>query len=234
MKRLEHVAEQVKLGDSKESRKKILQDRSAICMYVSVYVCMKAYILRVRLTEIVLPTTFKLPLNPHLKVCMYACMYVCMYVNVFMWMYVNVCMWIYVTVCMYVSMYVCTYVCMYVQRAKKKRKMHISIICMYVRKYACIFVSKMCNYLSIYLPTSGRTFADIWPVISTAVSSNPESLLFSARFSIAVFFTVISRKYFLYYVCMYVCMINAVPPQFLNDPNDICGPCFISPKKQSE
>ena len=102
MKRLEHVAEQVKLGDSKESRKKILQDRSAICMYVcmyvsvyvSVYVCMKAYILRVRLTEIVLPTTFKLPLNPHLKVCMYVFMYVCMFL------------------CMYVCMHACMYVCM--------------------------------------------------------------------------------------------------------------------------
>ena len=39
MKRLEHVAEQVKLGDSKESRKKILQDRSG-CMYDGLYVCM--------------------------------------------------------------------------------------------------------------------------------------------------------------------------------------------------
>lgn len=48
MKRLEHVAEQVKLGESKEERKKILQDR---------------------LSEVVLPTVFKLPLNPHLKVC---------------------------------------------------------------------------------------------------------------------------------------------------------------------
>ena len=33
MKRLEHVAEQVKLGDSKESRKKILHDRY-VCMHV--------------------------------------------------------------------------------------------------------------------------------------------------------------------------------------------------------
>ncbi len=48
MKRLEHVAEQVKLGESKEARKKILADR---------------------LNEIVLPAVFKLPLNPHLKVC---------------------------------------------------------------------------------------------------------------------------------------------------------------------
>jgi len=47
MKRLEHVAEQVKLGESKEARKKILSDR---------------------LSEVVLPAVFKLPLNPHLKV----------------------------------------------------------------------------------------------------------------------------------------------------------------------
>jgi hypothetical protein len=49
MKRLEYIAAQVVLGDSKESRKKILKDR---------------------LTEVQgqLPTTFKLPLNPHKKV----------------------------------------------------------------------------------------------------------------------------------------------------------------------
>lgn len=48
MKRLENVAEAVKLGDSKEARKEIMRDR---------------------LNEIVLPTTFKLPLNPHLTLC---------------------------------------------------------------------------------------------------------------------------------------------------------------------
>lgn len=47
MKRLERVAEAVKLGDSKEERKRILKDK---------------------LSEVVLPTTFKLPLNPHLTV----------------------------------------------------------------------------------------------------------------------------------------------------------------------
>lgn len=47
MKRLEHVAEQVKLGESKDARKQILHDK---------------------LSEIVLPATFKLPLNPHLTV----------------------------------------------------------------------------------------------------------------------------------------------------------------------
>eukprot|EP01034_Spumella_vulgaris_P029242 gene29242-36259_t len=48
MKRLEHVAEQVKLGESKADRKQILHDK---------------------LSEIVLPAVFKLPLNPHLRVC---------------------------------------------------------------------------------------------------------------------------------------------------------------------
>lgn len=47
MKRLEHVAEAVKLGDSKQARLQILRDR---------------------LKEIVLPAVFKLPLNPHLRV----------------------------------------------------------------------------------------------------------------------------------------------------------------------
>lgn len=47
MKRLEHVAEQVKLGESKDARKQILHEK---------------------LNEIVLPATFKLPLNPHLTV----------------------------------------------------------------------------------------------------------------------------------------------------------------------
>lgn len=47
MRRLEHVAEAVKLGETKEDRKRILRDR---------------------LKEIVLPTAFKLPLNPHLTV----------------------------------------------------------------------------------------------------------------------------------------------------------------------
>jgi hypothetical protein len=47
MRRLEHVAEEVAKGESKESRKSIL---------------------RSRLSEIVLPATFKLPLNPHLTV----------------------------------------------------------------------------------------------------------------------------------------------------------------------
>lgn len=47
MKRLENVAEAVKLGESKEARKQIL---------------------RARLNEIVLPTVFKLPLNPHRNV----------------------------------------------------------------------------------------------------------------------------------------------------------------------
>ena len=51
MRRLESVAEAVKLGESKEARKKILQDR---------------------LSEIVLPTTFKMPLNPHITVRTYA------------------------------------------------------------------------------------------------------------------------------------------------------------------
>lgn len=48
MKRLESVAEAVVLGDSKDERKRILKER---------------------LSEIVLPTTFKLPLSPHLNVC---------------------------------------------------------------------------------------------------------------------------------------------------------------------
>ena len=48
MKKLEQVAQAVILGDSKESRKEIL---------------------RARLSEIILPDTFKLPLNPHLQVC---------------------------------------------------------------------------------------------------------------------------------------------------------------------
>ena len=47
MKRLESVAEAVILGESKEARKAILH---------------------ARLKEIVLPTTFKLPLNPSLNV----------------------------------------------------------------------------------------------------------------------------------------------------------------------
>jgi hypothetical protein len=47
MKRLESVAEAVVLGDSKDERKRILKER---------------------LSEIVLPTTFKLPLSPHLNV----------------------------------------------------------------------------------------------------------------------------------------------------------------------
>ena len=47
MKRLESVAEAVVLGDSKDERKRILKER---------------------LREIVLPTTFKLPLSPHLNV----------------------------------------------------------------------------------------------------------------------------------------------------------------------
>jgi len=47
MRRLESVAEAVVLGDSKEERKRILKER---------------------LSEIVLPTTFKLPLSPHLNV----------------------------------------------------------------------------------------------------------------------------------------------------------------------
>jgi hypothetical protein len=48
MKKLEQVAQAVILGDSKEARKEIL---------------------RARLSEIILPDTFKLPLNPHLQVC---------------------------------------------------------------------------------------------------------------------------------------------------------------------
>eukprot|EP01038_Epipyxis_sp_PR26KG_P005716 gene5716-7889_t len=48
MKKLEHVAEAVKLGESKEARKKILHARLAEVVPV-------------------LPTTFKLPLNPHRK-----------------------------------------------------------------------------------------------------------------------------------------------------------------------
>ena len=47
MRRLEHVAEAVKLGDSREARKAILMKQ---------------------LGEIVLPTVFKLPLNPHRSV----------------------------------------------------------------------------------------------------------------------------------------------------------------------
>jgi hypothetical protein len=47
MKRLESVAEAVILGESKEQRKEILH---------------------ARLKEIVLPASFKLPLNPHLNV----------------------------------------------------------------------------------------------------------------------------------------------------------------------
>ncbi len=47
MKRLEIVAEEVKKGESKEARKQILHDK---------------------LSEIVLPATFKLPLNPNLTV----------------------------------------------------------------------------------------------------------------------------------------------------------------------
>lgn len=47
MKRLEAVAQAVVLGDSKDERKRILKER---------------------LSEIVLPTTFKLPLSPHLNV----------------------------------------------------------------------------------------------------------------------------------------------------------------------
>lgn len=47
MKRLEKVAEAVKQGETKADRKQILRDK---------------------LNEIVLPTTFKLPLNPHLTV----------------------------------------------------------------------------------------------------------------------------------------------------------------------
>lgn len=47
MKRLESVAEAVKLGESKDERKRILHDK---------------------LSEIVLPATFKLPLNPHFNV----------------------------------------------------------------------------------------------------------------------------------------------------------------------
>lgn len=47
MRRLEHVAEEVAKGESKDARKSIL---------------------RSRLSEIVLPATFKLPLNPHLTV----------------------------------------------------------------------------------------------------------------------------------------------------------------------
>ena len=50
MKRLESVAEAVVLGDSKDERKRILKER---------------------LSEIVLPTTFKLPLSPHLNVYTY-------------------------------------------------------------------------------------------------------------------------------------------------------------------
>lgn len=52
MRRLEHVAEAVAKGDSKESRKTIL---------------------RTRLSEIVLPATFKLPLSPHLTVQLFLC-----------------------------------------------------------------------------------------------------------------------------------------------------------------
>ena len=47
MRKLESVAEAVVLGDSKDERKRILKER---------------------LSEIVLPTTFKLPLSPHLNV----------------------------------------------------------------------------------------------------------------------------------------------------------------------
>lgn len=47
MKRLEAVAQAVVCGDSKEQRKQILRER---------------------LSEIVLPSTFKLPLSPHLNV----------------------------------------------------------------------------------------------------------------------------------------------------------------------
>jgi len=47
MRRLEHVAEAVAKGESKEARKAML---------------------RTKLSEIVLPATFKLPLNPHLTV----------------------------------------------------------------------------------------------------------------------------------------------------------------------
>lgn len=47
MKRLEIVAEEVKKGESKEARKQILHEK---------------------LSEIVLPATFKLPLNPNLTV----------------------------------------------------------------------------------------------------------------------------------------------------------------------
>ena len=52
MRRLESVAEAVVLGDSKEERKRILKER---------------------LSEIVLPTTFKLPLSPHLNVSVCCC-----------------------------------------------------------------------------------------------------------------------------------------------------------------
>jgi hypothetical protein len=48
MKKLEAVAQAVALGDSKDARKRILRDR---------------------LSEIVLPSVFKLPLNPHLQIC---------------------------------------------------------------------------------------------------------------------------------------------------------------------
>ncbi len=47
MRRLESVAEAVVLGDSKDERLRILKER---------------------LNAIVLPTTFKLPLSPHLNV----------------------------------------------------------------------------------------------------------------------------------------------------------------------
>ena len=50
MRRLESVAEAVVLGDSKDERLRILKER---------------------LNAIVLPTTFKLPLSPHLNVSCY-------------------------------------------------------------------------------------------------------------------------------------------------------------------
>ncbi len=54
MRRLESVAEAVVLGDSKDERLRILKER---------------------LNAIVLPTTFKLPLSPHLNVSVVLCVF---------------------------------------------------------------------------------------------------------------------------------------------------------------
>jgi len=68
MKRLEHVAEQVKLGDTKESRLKILHERFVRFETSLLTIVRSKLLFLARLKEIVLPATFKLPLNPHLKV----------------------------------------------------------------------------------------------------------------------------------------------------------------------